>query len=255
MRFITAWRTDIGLKKKTNQDSMLILEAETDHGQVLLAAVCDGMGGLAKGEVASAAAIRALSEWFKQELPKLLRSGITENSFRQSLTSLLEQTNKRLGSYGKHTGIHLGTTVVALLIVADRYYIVNVGDSRAYSITNTMLQITKDQTLVQQEMDAGRMTAEEAYRDPRRSVLLQCIGASEEIKPDFYFGFIQPNENFLLCCDGFRHVISNDEFFAGLNTSVAHAEREMGENIQYFIDLNKYRRETDNISALLVHVC
>lgn len=254
MNYITAYRTDVGIKKKTNQDSMLILEAETDHGQVLLAAVCDGMGGLAKGEVASAAAVRALSNWFKNDFPAILQQGMQKQMLMQSMTEMLEQTNKRLGSYGKHTGINLGTTVVAMLFVEQQYYIVNIGDSRAYHVGTAMRQITKDQTLVQQEIDSGKLTPEEASRDSRRSILLQCVGASEEIKPDFFFGTVSPNENYLLCCDGFRHVISNEEFYAGLNASVASQEQAMGQNLQYFIDLNKYRRETDNISALLVHV-
>ena len=173
---------------------------------------------------------------------------------QRSITDLLEQTNRRLNSYGRHTGIHLGTTVVAMIIANGKYFIVNVGDSRAYRISDNVTQITKDQTFVQREIDAGRMTAEQAKRDSRRSVLLQCVGASEEIRPDFYSGQVRSNENYLLCCDGFRHVISNEEFFEGLNPQAASQEQTMRANLQYFVDLNKYRRETDNISALLVHI-
>lgn len=254
MNFTTATCTDVGIKKETNQDSMLIIEAETDCGQVILVAVCDGMGGLAKGEVASAAAIHAISNWFKTDFPDILYRGMEERELQRSITDLLEQTNRRLNSYGRHTGIHLGTTVVAMIIANGKYFIVNVGDSRAYRISENVTQITKDQTFVQREIDAGRMTAEQAKRDSRRSVLLQCVGASEEIRPDFYSGQVRSNENYLLCCDGFRHVISNEEFFEGLNPRAAAQEQTMRANLQYFVDLNKYRRETDNISALLVHI-
>ena len=69
MEFLTAMHTDIGIKKNTNQDSALILEADTDFGKILLAVICDGMGGLAKGEVASSALITMLSNWFENDLP------------------------------------------------------------------------------------------------------------------------------------------------------------------------------------------
>lgn len=254
MNFAIVACTDKGIKKETNQDSILIMEAETDCGQVTLAAVCDGMGGLAKGEVASAAAVRALAEWFKSELPAILQDEMDKEALRLSLTALLEHTNKRLGSYGRHTRISLGTTAVVIIIAMGQYFIINVGDSRAYRIRESVQQLTRDQTFVQQEVDAGRMTAEQAHRDSRRSVLLQCVGASEEIRPDFYSGTVSGNENYLLCCDGFRHVITDEEFFEGLNPQVAKREPEMAANLQYFVDLNKYRRETDNISAVLIHV-
>ena len=72
MKFLTAVHTDIGIKKKTNQDSALILEAKTDIGNVLLTVICDGMGGLAKGEVASSTVIQAFSRWFERDLAKIL---------------------------------------------------------------------------------------------------------------------------------------------------------------------------------------
>lgn len=73
MRFQVAYHTDIGREKSTNQDSLGVLEANTDEGRLLLAVLCDGMGGLDKGEVASAALIRAFEAWFQEELPGLIR--------------------------------------------------------------------------------------------------------------------------------------------------------------------------------------
>ena len=74
MNFLTSSYTDVGTRKKTNQDSMIIMEAATDFGNALFASVCDGMGGLAKGEVASATVIKAFGDWFEKELPKLLHA-------------------------------------------------------------------------------------------------------------------------------------------------------------------------------------
>ena len=89
MGFLSVLHSDVGIKKNTNQDSVLIKVASTDYGEVMLAVVCDGMGGLAKGEVASAALIKAFSDWFEQEFPEILYNKRTENGIdRLELESL-----------------------------------------------------------------------------------------------------------------------------------------------------------------------
>ena len=72
MNYSIALHTDVGIRKETNQDSMCVKQAETEKGQILLAIICDGMGGLEKGEVASATVINAFSAWFEEELPIIL---------------------------------------------------------------------------------------------------------------------------------------------------------------------------------------
>ena len=112
--------------------------------------------------------------------------------------------------------------------------------------------MTKDQTWIQREMDLGRLTPEEAKVHPQRSVLLQCVGASEVIVPDFYTGDVKENEAFMLCSDGYRHLITEEEFYQYLNPAVLQDENHMFECIKYFTDLNKYRKENDNITVVLV---
>lgn len=255
MNFITAAYTDIGIKKSTNQDSLLIQQAETDYGTVLLSVMCDGMGGLAKGEVASACVIRMFSSWFQNELPQLLYSGFKQETLRQSWDNLIFRACSAVKGYGERCGISLGTTCAALLIIGDAYYILNVGDSRIYLISDDVYQLTKDQTYVQREMDANRMTYEQSLVDPQRSVLLQCIGASNVVEPDYYVGSVMPEQSFLLCCDGFRHVVDPAEFYQYLNPSAAKDKETMRENLQYLTELNKQRQETDNISAALIRTC
>lgn len=252
MKFLTAVHTDIGIKKKTNQDSTLVMEAESEFGNVLFAVVCDGMGGLAKGEVASATVIREYARWFEQDFPNILYSGITGDRVKQSMENVIYSMNSKISAYGRSNGIHLGTTIVGLVIAEDMYYCINVGDSRCYHITNVFEQLTKDQTYVQREMDMGRMTLEEAKRHPQRNVLLQCVGASEYIVPDFYTGKVGENELFMLCSDGYRHLVTAEEFYQYLNPNVVSEEAQMKENIKYFTELNKYRKEEDNISVVLI---
>lgn len=252
MNFITSVYTDVGIKKKTNQDSVLALEAQTEIGQVLLAVMCDGMGGLAKGEVASAALVNAFRNWFINELPRLICMGLDQQAVFTAFGNIAFEMNARISTYGMNIGVSLGTTVVAMLIVGNRYYIMNIGDSRAYRMSDNIYQLTKDQTFVQRELDLGRMTPEEARVSPQRNVLLQCIGASDIIKPDFYTEEVNPGECFLLCCDGFRHVVTPEEFYARMNPLAIKDEATMYDTLVYFTELNKNRHETDNISAILI---
>lgn len=252
MNFLKVAHTDVGIKKKTNQDSVLIREASTDHGQVLLTVVCDGMGGLAKGEVASSTVIDSVSEWFETEFADILYTGMDQNELRISLENFIYRMNEKIQTYSKMNRCSMGTTFVLLVVVGDKYYIMNVGDSRAYYIRDSFNQLTKDQTYVQREIDMGRMTPEEAEKDPQRNVLLQCIGASNYIQPDFYTGDVTEGDCFLLCSDGFRHVIDPSEFYEQLNPYVITDEAKMKQALEYFVELNKYRREEDNISAALI---
>ena len=131
----------------------------------------------------------------------------------------------------------------------------NIGDSRAYMITDAIYQLTKDQTYVQFEMDAGRMTWEEAQVHPQRNVLLQCIGASEQINPDYFIGQANPDTTFLLCSDGFRHLISPDEIYEKLKPEILDNEDTMLQNAISLIELNKTRKEVDNISVAVIRTC
>lgn len=253
MKFTTAVHTDIGIRKNTNQDSALIIEAQTGLGNVLLTVICDGMGGLAKGEVASSTVITSFSNWFEKDLPRVIaRPGEFEGRIFDDWKRIILDCNRKISYYAKSNGVSMGTTLNALLFLEDRYYIVNIGDSRAYRLTDTLTQLTKDQTYVQREMDMGRMTPEEASVSPQRNVLLQCVGASEYISPDFFSGEVQSNQVFMQCSDGFRHIITPEEIYQYLNPEALYNEQAMIDNAVYLTELNKYRRENDNITVLLV---
>lgn len=254
MDFVTAVHTDIGIKKDTNQDAVAIQSADTDWGPALIASVCDGMGGLAKGEVAGAAMARAVSEWFEQQFPEILYQGMDPDTLCNSWRELVSKTNTRIAEYGRRCHTSLGTTTTTILMVGGKYYTMNVGDSRVYLLTDQLYQLTKDQTYVQRQMDLGQMTYEQSLTDPQRSVLLQCIGASPEVVPDFTMGDLAAGQRYLLCCDGFRHVIAPQEIYATLGPRSGGSEEEMRRNLQALTELNKQRQETDNITAVLIRV-
>lgn len=260
MEFLSIAHSDVGIKKKTNQDSVLIETAETDLGTVVFAVICDGMGGLAKGEVASSALIRAFEEWFETVFPSLLyernENGepmMDTEKLRVSMTETVRKQNKRIGSYGTSQNVSLGTTITALLLHQDKYYIINIGDSRIYMVHDELLQLTKDHTYVQREVDSGRMTYEQSLTDSQRNVLLQCVGASDEVYPDFFAGTYPADTVFMVCSDGFRHVIEPQEFYERLRPQAIRNEDNLRETAVYLTELNKSRGEKDNISVALIY--
>ncbi len=252
MNFIVSANTDIGLVKSTNQDSLSVKVINTSIGRMSFAILCDGMGGLAKGEVASASVIRAFEAWVTNDLPLLCSAPIDGSTIKTQWEKILLDQNNSIKTYGARQGVKLGTTAVVMLLTETNYFIMNVGDSRAYEISDTLLQLTNDQTFVAREVALGNMTPEQAEVDERRSVLLQCIGASEEVYPDFFVGTAKENATYMLCSDGFRHEITPNEIFAKLQPSVLLNDSIMNQNTVDLIELNKQRNERDNISVILV---
>ena len=231
MNFIIAASTDIGNTKSTNQDSVGARVFSTNLGKIVFVVLCDGMGGLAKGEVASGTVVNDFMEWSVTRLPILCNEEITDNKIISEWTSLVNQENNKIKIYGQKSAINLGTTIVAALFTSDRYYIINVGDSRAYEIYNRVKVITKDQTFVEREVDLGNLTREQANVDSRRSVLLQCVGASDNVYPDFFFGDTICNSVYMFCSDGFRHEITEQEIFDNLQPNAMLSEDGMKQNM------------------------
>ena len=252
MNFIISANTDIGISKDTNQDSLTAMVLNTPLGRMAFTVLCDGMGGLDKGEVASASVINAFRSWALNELPGLCDQPLEDSIIRSQWVSIIDRQNNLIKNYGAKHGVRLGTTVVAMLLTQTRYYILNVGDSRAYELTTGLRQITNDQTFVAREISLGHMTPEEAANDPRRNVLLQCVGASEEVYPDMFFGDVASNAVYMLCSDGFRHEITAEEIYEKLQPGVLFDDYTMQQHTISLIELNKQRQERDNISASLV---
>lgn len=252
MNFIISANTDVGISKSTNQDSLTNMVVNTPQGRMAFAVLCDGMGGLDKGEVASASVIQAFRNWVIEELPKLCEAPLEDATIRNQWEQIITQQNQTIKAYGARQGVRLGTTAVVMLLTQTRYYILNVGDSRAYELTTGIRQITSDQTFVAREIAMGHMTQEEADHDSRRNVLLQCVGASDDVYPDMFFGDVQQNAIYMLCSDGFRHEITSAEIFEKLQPGVLFDDYTMQKSTISLIELNKQRQERDNISVALV---
>lgn len=244
--------TDIGTTKSTNQDSVLIKHASVDGDEVLMAIVCDGMGGLSKGELASATVITSFAKWFDEELPLELAS-VDMQVIGAKWSLLLKKLNAQILEYGGRIGENLGTTFSGILFIGNQYLIAHVGDSRVYHIGSNMNQLTTDQTFVAREISRGTMSASIAKNDSRRNLLLQCVGASRVVEPQLICGTIERGA-YMLCSDGFRHEITEAEMFESLHPSNLMNKTAMHSNVRYLIDQVKLRQERDNISVVLIKV-
>lgn len=241
--------TDVGIRKNINQDSCLCVQGTYKNNEFAVACICDGMGGLAKGEVASAALIEAVEKWCETSLPEFLKSG-KNNVFDKSVGKMLCDTSIAIKNYSAGVGA-CGTTIAMLVLYRHTFHIVNVGDSRVYMFTRSLHQLTKDHTFVQREVDRGNLTPEEAEHHPRRSVLLQCIGAGNLLAPDYLHGRYREHTVFLVCCDGFRHVLTPQEMEDCFLSANILDEQKASRDLQSCVNLIKSRGEKDNISAIL----
>lgn len=245
--------SDIGTVKKVNQDSLTLKIANTKWGSVCLAVMCDGVGGLQQGELASATIVRGFDQWFKKVFP-YENGRWSEQKLKLEWDHLIQSLNLELCEYGEETGVKLGSTVTAALFWENRYLVAHVGDCRMYQIRNELRQITKDQTLVQKEIDQGLMKESEREADQRKSILLQSVGTVDMLQISYYSGELLPDTVYLLCTDGFRHEIREDElvrlFAPEQNSNMGFVEK----NLKYVVEQVKARGEHDNISAIAVRV-
>lgn len=275
MDFLTAVHSDTGLYKQINQDALMVKVADTRIGKVCMGVVCDGMGGLSYGELASASVIRAFDVWFERQLPQLIEDIFGADkmaeggscqfgrkefdsvdkfkaSVRHDWMNIVTLQNEKLLRYAAGKGGRMGTTAVILLVALKRYFLLNIGDSRAYMLTKQLKLLTKDQTVVQFQLDAGIITEQEACAHPQSHVLLQCIGATDEAQPDFFSESLESETLFLLCSDGFRHQVSEYEMFEHCQPKCLVSEQMMKDRAVYLTELNKQRDEQDNISVILI---
>lgn len=270
LHYTVAAQTDAGIVKNVNQDSLTVKVAKTPYGEAAIAVICDGMGGLEQGEIASAVVVRAYEQWFLKELlPVLGENGGRLDALwlQKGWDSLANDCNTRILDYSRERRTTMGTTLTVLLLFAGSFYISHIGDCRVYRMTDIEKQmhlLTTDQTYVAREVALGHMTPEQAKNDARKNVLLQCIGTVNHVEPDFASGEYQTGNSFLLCSDGFRHELLEREMYDYCHLALKDLEwhvecrqensRLMGVQLKYLIEQNKSRMEKDNISAILLKV-
>ncbi|WP_029231847.1 PP2C family protein-serine/threonine phosphatase [Butyrivibrio sp. VCB2006] len=245
--------TDVGTTREINQDAALIKVANTrNHGRISLIAICDGMGGLSKGEVASCKAIRTLESWFHEELSLLQNMSENElwDAVESSFDRMVRRINGDLKRYGKHRGVQLGTTLAALIQIGTRYMTVNVGDSRIYAVrAKEVERLTKDQSVVQDKLDKGIISESEALEDQEKSVLLQCLGTSHAPEPEVRKGQLKGNTTIVACSDGFWRTLDGEQLRKRLCPQMCLTDEDMLGQCKKMVEAAKDNREDDNISV------
>lgn len=207
-------RTDPGPVRENNEDTFLI---DIEHGIYVLA---DGMGGHAKGEVASQMSVETVHEILMgEEDPdetRLVRDVEPEDPadvLRERLRYAMNQASVRIRreSELRPEARNMGTTLVVLVIEDGQAHLAHVGDSRAYLYRRGRLtRLTRDHTVVQQEIDAGRLTPELARLVPHKHILTQSVGFHGPVEPDTTTRVIEPEDIFILCSDGLTDPLDDD---------------------------------------------
>lgn len=255
MNYIAGSVSDVGIKRKSNQDSFCYELAEYQGKKIAYLLICDGMGGFSKGELASAEVLGTFDNWFRKRLPEILQAGFSAEALREEWYALAEAENIRVSEYAQVNRLKMGTTLTAALFLGEQYYILHVGDCRLYEIRESeIVQLTHDHTVTQREVDNGTLSPEDAETDSRQHILLQCLGAGRDIVPDFVVGTIRSDASYLLCSDGFRHKFSTAEMLRQFNANHNFTQKKIEKNLMDAIETIKNRGETDNITAGLLVV-
>lgn len=254
MGYQFAYYTDKGIRKAANEDSLLIRTAMTNRGEVLLAAVCDGMGGLNRGELASGTLVQAFSDWFDDRLPSLIENGFDPMTLKSGIEFEIRRQSKAMEAYARRNGIRMGTTLTMMLVFEGRCMVANVGDSRIYEVGAELRQITKDQSLVQREVDTGILTVQQAESDSRRNILLQCVGETSNLAPAIEEIQLGTDVVYLLCSDGFHHELGAEEIRTAIRSAAGKDDKVMTKTLEKLAKKAMEREETDNITAVAVKV-
>ncbi len=238
-----AWgTTDAGLVRSENQDAYSIREMK----EYISAVICDGMGGTNGGRVASSLAV----DVYQQKLEEKLHSamGIQEiaDTMCESVTAANEAVRQRAAEHKEYQ--QMGTTLVAAVAKKEWAALANVGDSRAYHINRGGIrQITRDHSVVENMVQRGDLTPEEAKHHPRRNLITRALGPDADVQTDTFELLWKQGDFILLCSDGLVNTVSDQEILF----EVVH-NGEPDTCLDRLLDLSKQRGAPDNVTMLLM---
>lgn len=199
--------TDVGKVRSENQDTFC---CEKLSDTLLYAVVCDGMGGASGGSVAS----RIAADTVSKRIQTQYRANMPQTSVFRLLESAVAAANievfDKAADDATLTG--MGTTLVAVVIDGEEVTVAHVGDSRLYAVdADGIRQITTDHSIVQEMLEKGQLTPEEARRHPRKHFITRAVGVESTVRVDFDTFSLQPGERLLLCTDGLTNMVSDDD--------------------------------------------
>lgn len=244
MNYLTGVYWECGSVADINQDSLVLLQVLTAKGRVLMAAVCDGMGGLRQGETASGYVTKRLQEWFYESLMRSIQKKKPYWMIRRSLDRLVYHMQEQLRQYSEKENFRLGTTMTVLVIWEKTYLLWHLGDSRAYRLC----------TVRGNRKCMSGMTCLTEDHVRRRNQLTKCVGSFGYERPDFRLGVLRTGQGILLCSDGFRHCVSEKELTDVLEPERIRDEKQIMRRLQEIGAACMKRGERDNLSAVYVKV-
>jgi serine/threonine protein phosphatase PrpC len=249
MNIIFAQRTDIGLKRQFNEDSVISILPEDQQvveSKGVLFVVADGMGGHTRGEVASQLAVNTIRDVYYQQ---------QSDDLAASLRLAMERANARIYSENLSKSPNLepdqmmGTTCVAAVVQRDTLYVANAGDSRAYIVRDGQAhQVSLDHSVVAQQLREGLITNEQAKDHPDRNKIYRCLGVHDVIEVDTFSEKVQAGDLLLLCTDGLSELVPEEEVVSIVQ------QYEPQESVQRLIERANEMGGRDNITAAVARV-
>ncbi len=247
-------RTDVGLVREHNEDNFLLADLAsgsrdpTTFASVpasgLLLGVCDGMGGAAAGEVASQMAVDTILEMMSRSVPASDRDALA-----RALVRSIEEAGERIFEAARtdRSRRGMGTTATIATLMDKTLFVGQVGDSRAYVLRNGELkQITKDQSLVNQLIEAGQLTEDEAEQFEHSNIILQALGTTEQVSVDLTFLELRAGDRLMMCSDGLSGLVHGDVI-----REVMHEYEDLDACAARLIELAKAGGGHDNVTVIL----
>ncbi|WP_034550484.1 Stp1/IreP family PP2C-type Ser/Thr phosphatase [Carnobacterium funditum] len=236
------FQSDIGKKRKNNQDYAGYFK---NSQGILLAVLCDGMGGHKAGDVASEMAVSHLGNaWEKNNLNDI---DTIKNWMQKHINKENERIVEKSTQYPDLEG--MGTTLVATVLVNNIFIVANVGDSRAYQfMSGNLKQVTDDHSLVNELLKSGEITPEAALKHPQKNILTRSLGVSKKVEVDIIDIPVLEGDQLLLCSDGLTNMVSDKEIVKILNVSDVNIEKK----VLSLVSLANARGGYDNVTVILI---
>lgn len=244
MGLISAGVCDIGLKRKTNQDSIYL------NPEKNIFVVADGMGGHNGGDIASAMAVKYV--------PQYLIDNFEADPVLASVESIkAANKNIKMRGAGDPNLVGMGTTVVTFYFKGATLFIGNVGDSRAYLVNkNHLFQLSRDHSLVQEKLNLGIYNREQAKQDPQKNVLVRTVGFDEVVDVDVFTYKVSKNDIFLSCSDGLHGKVSDADILYIINKHLPNPAEATKESVhkcaEALVAQANENGGNDNISVILI---
>ena len=231
--------TDIGRHRKMNQDYVYISKRPVGNLPNLFI-VADGMGGHNAGEYASRHTVNTIVSSASSS-DFIQPAAILEEAIKAANKELIRQASLDTSMWG------MGTTVVAAVILENRLYVANVGDSRLYIVNKSITQITKDHSYVEEMVRRGEIAREDAREHPDKNIITRAIGARDYIEADFFDLELQTGDIVLLCSDGLTNMV-DDETIRQILTS----DKSLEDRVEELVRTANQNGGKDNISAIVI---